>query len=256
VADRDPVGHSVALLRWLAEHEQPSFGVRELALDLGMQPSTVSRLLNKLVEERLVHRDSNGSFALGLEMSRLGSLATKKLDVRAIARPMLEQITAACNETSILGLYDSMRGEMVRVLGVNSTHPLAYVVRMNEWTQIYNGASGLGILAFLPEAEQAVIVKRAVAAATPETPWLQEAALSAELAAIAERGYARTHGQRVPGAVSISAPIIDGTRTVIGDVILTLPEFRADPAEEPELAKLVVKAASAISDTLAGRVST
>lgn len=251
---RDPLGRALEVLRWMAEQPAPYCGVREAAKALDMQPSTVSRILAVMHEQRLVRRDpDSGGYAPGLELIRLGLLSSTKLDIRRSARPHLEAIVRACNESVFLALYDSARQEMLRVDTVTSSHPLRYVVEMDRWTEIYRGASGLGIAAFLPPTEREEVLATAEAHAGPEEPWLRRDQLRPMLDQIRARGYACTHGRRIPGAVGMAAPIFDAGGRVVGDVILTVPEVRFGEHEESVLAEHVIKAASAITAEIGGR---
>jgi DNA-binding IclR family transcriptional regulator len=242
---RDPVGRVFQVLRHMVEQPQGEFGVREIAKCCGMQPSTVHRALASLVDEGLVERLDGDTYKVGLELLRLGNLAQKKVDVRTVARPELHSIVEACNETVLLGLYDPRKRLMVRVDSVQSQHPLRYVFDLFQWTEIHRGASGLAILAHLPAAERAEILRQAEN--DTNTPWVGKAAAETELAEIRQQGYAITHGRRVPGAVGIAAPIFDHRSRVIGDLIMTVPQQRYTDKLGKQYVDLIVSAARRIS---------
>jgi DNA-binding IclR family transcriptional regulator len=252
---RDPLGNSIRILRWVAEQERDVVGVREVATALDMQPSTASRLLGALAEERLVVQDARtGGYSIGLELLRLGKLAEGKLDIRTIARPHMQRLVDDQGETIVLGLYDRVRREMLRVEKLEGSQPLRYVIEMEQWTEIFRGASGLGILAFLPEGEQEEPLVMADAEASDAEPWLRRDALSRELARIRLSGYACTQGRRLPGAAAISAPIFDHEGRVSGDIIMTVPEVRFRDEDERRLATAVLETAAAITVDSGGRV--
>lgn len=251
---RDPLGRGLQIVRYLVEHPSTHLGVREIAKALEMQPSTVSRLLAALHRERFVQRDSvSGGYMPHLEFMRLGLLTAQKLDIRSIARPYMEGIVAACNESVFLGMYDPAVGEMLRVENVQSSNPLRYVVETDRWTEIYRGASGLGIMAFLPPAEREAILARAEEHASDAEPWLRRERLEPLLESIREQGYALTHGRRKEGAVGMAAPIFDASGRVIGDMILTLPELRFSAEIEHVLVTHVMDAADAITREIGGK---
>lgn len=237
----------------MAEQSAPFVGVREIATGLAMQPSTVSRLLASLSEERLVRRDPRtGGFAPGLELMRLGVLASQKLDIRAVARVHMRTLVDHCNESSFLGLYDSSRQELFRVETVSSSRPLRYVVEMDQWTKIYLGASGLGVLAFLAKPQRELGIRLADAAAGPDRPWLRREEFEPMLDKIRSQGYAMTFGLRIPDAVGVSAPVFAEDGRVLGSVILTVPKVRIAEHDQDELARLIVETASAITRDIGG----
>ncbi len=244
---REPIRRTLIVLDWLCRQPQNWVGVLEIAAGLGMQPSTISRLLKELQELGLVRRDpASGRYGVGLELVRLGALATAKLDIAVIARPHLAALTAASGESSYLGLYDPGRRQMMRVETVPSPNPLRYVVAMHQWVDVVRGASGKAILAFLPPGEAQEIVDDLVPS-TEATPFLEQ------LAGIRARGYACTRGQRTPGAVGVGAPIFDSRGEVAGDVFITIPESRFDPASESRLGELVLTAAQQVTRDIAGK---
>jgi DNA-binding IclR family transcriptional regulator len=85
-----------------------------------------------------------------------------------------------------------------------------------------------------------------------ERTMVNAADLEAEAARIRARGYAYSQGQRSRGAVGFGAPLFDAAGDVFGDVCITIPEGRFDPAQEPKLGGLRVAAAADITADLQG----
>jgi DNA-binding IclR family transcriptional regulator len=100
-------------------------------------------------------------------------------------------------------------------------------VQLNQWLPIHWGASGLAILAFLPENEQRAIVDGGLLTAQTERTITDPPTLHRELKKVRKRGYACSIGQRILGAVGISAPIWNSSGDVLGDVMLTTRRSRA-----------------------------
>ena len=230
------------------------WGVRELGEHLELSPASAHRLLTALVENGLVeHSTTAGQYRLGSESFRLGLMLASHLDIRDVGTPVMAALVAQCNETAFLGMYDSMRMEVMFVGAVNSSHPLRYVVPLNEWFPVHAGASGLSIMAFLPKAEQQRIVAiKGLAALTPKTI-TEPDVLGKELTRVRSRGYAISVGHRNLGAVAIAAPIFGTEGRVVGDLALSIPEPRFDRGTEKKLASLVMQHANEITARLAGR---
>lgn len=244
---RDQLGRAFRVLEWMAEQPDNSHGVRQIASALDMQPSTISRLMSQLSALGLARRDEETSrYALGLELVRLGALASAKVDLVSIARPQLIWLTGKIDENSYLCIYDSIGRRMMRVDRVPSSNPLRYEVSMNQWIDVIRGASGQAILAFLPREEIA-----AIAAEGSSGVSLTDSVLHGlERARI--DGYVCTRGQRTPGAVGIGSPIFDSRGKVAGDVFITIPESRFESSREQELGELVRTAAMRITEGIAG----
>jgi len=250
---RDPLGRAFDVLRFLAEAPGQYQDVSHIALSLESQQSTISRLLSTLRETGTVEREgSNGGYRVGWEIIRIANLATAKLDYVDIASPLIQELSAEFNETAFFALYSSERRQMIRISTAATTQPLRYFVAMNEWTEIFRGASGLAILAFLPQEERSAIVETAHSFASEREPWLDRDKLESFLAEVRDLGFAKTQGRRIAGAVGIAAPVFDSRGRVIGDVIMTSPEERAPLATQDRIAEAVCSAAAKLSARITG----
>ena len=80
------------------------------------------------------------------------------------------------------------------------------------------------------------------------------ARLTAELDAVADRGWAGDVAEFLPGVASIAAPVQSHDRTVLGAVAITGPVERicANGSPRPELAGHVMQSAFTISRELGG----
>lgn len=257
MATRDPLGHSLLLLRWMAEQPETWFGVRDVASRLDMSPSSVSRLLGRLADEDLLKQDAqNGRYALSLELMRLGRLVADKLDITAIARQHLQHVSDLTNETVFLGLYDPARRQMLLALMSAASQPLTYTLQLNSWLELFRGASGLSILAFLPPEQRDALVGLAEADARDDEPWLSRESIQADMAEIRHKGYGLSHGHRLRGAIGVSAPVFDVEGNVVASVTLTIPDVRWADHDETEVSELVVACAASITRELGGHTST
>jgi DNA-binding IclR family transcriptional regulator len=211
-----------------------------------MPASTVHRILSALEVEGLVRSDRDaGKYGVGLELFRLLWGATSRLPLASAALPVMQDLTAACGETSLLGVYDSQRKQLLYVSEVASLHPLRYVVPLYEWLPIHAGAAGLAILAYLPEHERVAVLQRPMPRITDSTITDRQR-LEDDLAKIRRRGYSLTRGQRIPGAVGVAAPVLGSDGTPLGAIGVTLPEQRFTAGMEGELSRLVVGAAQEV----------
>ncbi len=119
---------------------------------------------------------------------------------------------------------------------VDSSHPLDYRVDFNRPMSLLWGSSGRAILAFLPEER------------VPD-----EKRLMAELKQIREKGYAHSHGQRVPGAVGVLAPVFDQTGAIYGCLGFTVPEQRFHEDKLPQFIRSATTHAAQLSAALGKR---
>lgn len=244
----------IALLRLFADGSD-SLSIAEIAERLSLPPSTVHRLLVSLVEERFVERAARRRYAIGQEFSRIGAIAARRLNLRSLARPHLHEVQAATGETSVLGaLLDRPPGMMIADK-VDAVHTLRYRVPINVRRPLLWGSLGRAMLAWLePEDVQAAHAGAGNAPGSGDPP-PSAAALAGVLERVRRLGYAVSHGQAMPGAVGLAAPIFDAESRVVGAIGLTVPEFRFRRRDEARLAALLTERASRLSFSLGARRS-
>ncbi len=249
---RNPIARAFAILEWMVNADGAAWGLREIAKGTGMHPSTLYRVLSHLEAGGFVEQDpETDRYRLGLGFLRLAWKAADRNSVREVALPVLKRLMEETGETALLALYDPLRHEMLLAATVDSPHPIRQIRQVGEWLPVTAGATGLAILAFLPDAEQRAILARPLPAITPRTV-TDPAQLARALAHIRRQGYAITRGERTPGAVGIAAPIHGAAGACIGSVGITLPEQRFQPEDEGQQAERVITAARTISEQLHG----
>jgi DNA-binding IclR family transcriptional regulator len=252
---RTPALKVLKALTWIVQEQAPEVGVREMAVGLGVSPSTAHRLLSELARADFVkHHVHSGRYSLSLEFLRLAHLTIGHLSLQRVALTHMRRLTDACNETSLLGVYDSMRQEMMFLAIIESSHPLRYSIDLNKWLPIHVGASGFAIMAFLSEEKIATIVDRTRLVPLTSRSITERYRLEAELQKTRERGYAITRGQRTPDAVGLAAPIFGSNGEVVGDICLTLPESRYDSNSEDRIAELLKACANEVTKAIGGQV--
>jgi DNA-binding IclR family transcriptional regulator len=241
-ATRSPMERWIGVLNAFIQRDE--WGARELAASVGLSVTAAHRILHEMARTGLLSpTDRRGAFRVGPELARLAVLIAERLNVRGIARPILESTAAAIGETVILALYSRERGQFWAVDAAESSHTIRYIWEsLRTWNDLYRGASGKGILAFLPVEEREAIL---AALSEPEG-----SALRAAIDQARRQGYVISHGERFAGAVGVSAPIRDATGRVIGDLIGTWPDNRTDSAKEASAARAIVDATNRVSAAL------
>lgn len=235
----------LALLRAAAEFEGP-VSIKAMALKLGLAQSTVHRMFDLLVAEGFMRQDPQSrQYSIGAEFYRVATLVAASHSFGDFAGPTLAGLTADTGETAAFALYLNGTGQMVFTSVSDSPHALRYRLDSHERMPVVWGASGLAILAFLPEQERTAIAAAAgpspVTGAAPDPE-----ALERRLAEIRATGWAWSQGEKIPESVGIAAPVMSAGR-VTGCVALTIPSVRFDPAVLARYGELVMNAAGALS---------
>lgn len=243
------------MTRWLLVLEafatRSEWGIRDLAAETGLSRSSVHRIVREMTTLGLLApAPQAGRSEVGPALTRLALELTDRVDVVRVARPILEDLRDVTGETAILTLYDRGRRRFRAVTAAESAHPIRYIWgSLQDWNDVHLGASGKGILAFLPLAEQEAIVNALVDPIGGASS-ASKAELRAALKVARTNGYVVSRGDRFAGAVGVSAPIRDAAGRIVGDVLLGWPDNRNDAAKEHAAAQAAVGAAERISAEL------
>ena len=246
---KSPMARWVRVLEAFAEEGE--WGVRELARSTAIPRSAAHRILHDMVALGLLApADDPGRFRVGADLARIGLLVAEHLDVRRVGRPFLERASATIGETVVLALYDRGRRQFSAVDAVETSHPIRYLWEsLRDWSDLHLGASGKGILAFLPPDEQAAILDRLPDPIPGRTP-RPKSRLRRELESARRRGYVVSHGERFEGAVGVAAPVREARGRVVGDLIATWPDNRTSDDKEAAAGDVVRAAADDLSRRL------
>lgn len=245
------VARVALLLRVLAEAPGEST-LGDLAARLRLPVSTTHRLLALLQEQGFVERGADQrTYRPGLEFLRVGGLVSSRAQLTDVAEPFMRAVVETCDETCLLSVYlPHSRSSMIAKV-IYGSHPLRYVATLYQPSSLVWGATGLGILAFLPQAVIDDLVPReGPSPATGKAVRLP--ALRRDLATIRERGYACTRGQKIAGAVGLSAPVFNATG-VVAALCITVPDTRFQAPMELRLARLLKQQAERFSAALGWR---
>jgi DNA-binding IclR family transcriptional regulator len=202
------LGKAARLLRLLADH--PDSAVPALAVLLGEPRPTVYRLIQDLAVLDYVEEGPRpGTYRLGLELFRLGSLVALHFDARQAAAPVLNEIHTALEETVDLVIR---RGhEAVCIERVEGLRIRSMALQLGGSLPLHLGAGPRVLLAFQPREywdEYFADVK--LEPRTPLTPTTKAAHL-ALLEEARHLGYAISDEDVTVGISSVGAPIFDHT---------------------------------------------
>ncbi len=200
--------------------------IAEIAEFLEVHHSTALRFLHTLRNHGFVHELPDHRYRLGAAMFRLGFQALDGLELRSVARPAMERLSAATGETVHLGSLED--GDVVYIEKIESQHPVRTVSRIGAIATLHCAGVSKAILAFLPEAErQALLASHELVRRTDHTLTSREA-LEADLALSRERGYVLDDEENEPGIHCVSAPIFSGDGEVAGSMSVSTPISRID----------------------------
>jgi DNA-binding IclR family transcriptional regulator len=214
---------ALTLLDGLAEGPRT---LDQLAERVGVHKSTVLRLLRTLEAHRFVQRDGIRYYRLGTALFDLAHRALEDRDVRRLVEPALRDLNAATGHTVHLASYEG--GEVVYIDKFESRHPVRMYSRIGKRAPLHCTAVAKVLLAALPEPRRRVLAtSMSYPRLTANTITGPEAYL-AELARVAECGYAVDNAEHEDFIHCVAAPIRGTGGEVLAAMSLSVPEVILD----------------------------
>lgn len=246
-ADNGTVNRVLRILTRFAEKER--WGLNELSRSLNLPRGTTHRLLNLCKPLNFVTQDEDGHYMPGIELYRLAGRLASEIPINQIADPILQELRDRTDETVLLTLLVRNELKMFFSLSASPAHPLRYRIEKNRLEPLSWGATGRTLLAFLSQEEIDRILERAEPSPLDGRP-LDPDELLQSLETIRRDGYAASYSQRAPGAYGLAVPFFDARGEVRGNLTLTIPDFRFDPARQDELVALLREGAATLTRRL------
>lgn len=224
-------------------------GVSEIARSRGLPKSAVHRILGTLVQTGFVERDEvSGRYRLGPRAVDLGIVAMGTADVRAVALPIMQELSRRTGETVTLSML--VGRERVYVSQVEGPKTVRMTVKLGARFPLYAGASGRAILAALSQAERDAYLETVELRPITGETITSRARLEEELTRVRELHYAASAGERDPWAAAVAAPLVATRGRVIGSISVCGPRQRIGPAEVTKYGAAVAEAAATLSAEL------
>jgi DNA-binding IclR family transcriptional regulator len=216
-----------------------------------MAKSTVHGMTSALEEMGALVRDVRSKrYTLGFTLIELGRAAHSQVDLKALARPAMENLMETTHTSVFLGV---LNGEHVTILDVvESRSELKITSPIGTTIPLMAGAVGKVLLSRMEE-EQAhrLIRKRGFTKYTANT-LMDPEAYWREIRLVRETGYATDDEEYILGVRAVASPVLEESH-LMG--VLWAVGFKAGLNEESmkSLIAETVKAAEAINEKIRGR---
>ncbi|MDO5642782.1 MAG: IclR family transcriptional regulator, partial [Paracoccus sp. (in: a-proteobacteria)] len=241
-----PVERAFKLLRHIASGGRCR-NAAATARELGLNRTTLIRLLHTLEAERMIETDDDGaSWQLGPGMLTLAADALKSRDLVRLAQPIMARLAADLGLSSHLGILDGR--EIIYLLREAPNAHLVSNIREGSRLPAHATTVGRVLLGWLPAEE----LQRRYAGAqlsihTGKTaPDL--AALASQIAHDRARGTAWSAGNYEHGIGSCAAPVFDHRARVVAALNVTGPESSFVP--DTDLARQIEAGVRAAAENL------
>ncbi|WP_102348644.1 IclR family transcriptional regulator [Bacillus sp. Marseille-P3661] len=217
----------------------------ELATELGLGKSTVSRLLSTLASEGFVKKNKETNrYRLGFSILTLSNVLTANLEIHQEAVPELQQLVNKVNETAHLVLLDQQ--EVVYLQKIECDQPVRITTKVGSKNPLHCTSSGKVILAYKSPTFVDEILNSGLEKFTNYTI-IKPDILKDEFERIKQIGYAVSNEEYIVGVCSIAAPIFNHNNEIIAAINIVGPVQRMNRKTIPKYAKEVKASAEHIS---------
>lgn len=230
--------------------EEPKLTLTNLKEKTGIGISSLQRFLNTLVSEGfLIRNEKTKQYQLGLSLLYLGKLVEQESSILTVAQPILKELSQQLNESLSMSIIDANQRKCI--LNFESTSPLTARNNVGDTSPLYAGASAKALLAFFSEEELENYLNTIDLKKITDNTITNRELLKENLREIRHNCYAISKNERVPGACSISAPILlNNQRKPLASISIIIPEIRFNNYELDDLISLILEARHAIEKQL------
>ncbi len=213
------------ILREVSTSEN-GIGVNAIAKKIGLAKSTTSRILSTLEEWNVVERTAENQFVIGPGMLRLVENQPLTATLKALVRPVIEQISAETGEATLLVVLDGNEA-----LYLDSV-PGNYAVQVREWVgekvPLNLTSGGKLLLAYAGQPFIDDYLAKPLASHTANSV-SDPAKLKTQLELIRDRRFAITDGEYDDEVAGITMPVQNDEGEVVAAITVYGPTFRLRP---------------------------
>ncbi len=228
---------------------QPSQRVPDLTRLLGLNKSTVYRLLQALGAVDLVRRDDDtGAYRLGPAVLDLASCFLSTVDLGVEARPILQAFAIEHGESVNMAVLDDI--DAVRIDNVRGTKTPQLVSSLGLRIPVYCSAAGKALVFDHTEAQLRDLLRRSDLKKLTQHTMVEPDAFVQRMQRERKQGWTLNDEESEIGMRVIGAPIRNHAGAIVAAVSVSAPTFRLPDRDVPALGKAVRNLAGRVSEAL------
>jgi DNA-binding IclR family transcriptional regulator len=181
-------------------------GNNQIAERTGLAKSTVSRLTFTLCDKGfLEYRAENNKYRLTMAVISLGYAGLAQMDVRRIARPLMQALAEHTQASVNFGVRDRLNMVYIDTYRNTST----YAVQLDVGSEIFIGTTSMGraYLAAVDEERREALLEQIRIRNGDTWPVIKEA-VDRELISYREKGYCLSLGEWRPESHAVAVPLV------------------------------------------------
>ena len=246
------VERTLDLLKMFGRHG-PDLTAAELTERLAMPRSVVVRMLATLEQAGFVERapDNARRFRIGLAACEVGAQYFSGNPLLRSAEEVLHRLADDTGYTAYLG---TMHGPEVVILALREGRtPVRFIWHAGDRLPVATTALGKAMLMHMDRARIDAILGNGALPGLTEGSLRTRAALDAQLAAHAERGWISANEESFPGVFAVGAAVLDPAGVPVAGLSLSFLHSSTDAEQIAANGAAVAEAARAVSRRLGPR---
>ncbi|SDG81744.1 IclR family transcriptional regulator [Pelagibacterium luteolum] len=230
----------LAILNLFSE-DKLTWTADEVVAATGYSRPALYRYVKIMKDAGLLVADSRFGFTLGPRIVELDYLLRRSDPLMVHGVPEIDSLAKCCPGNAllvrwygskILCVYSAHSGE-----GINTSY------HRGRPMPLARGAIGRSILAYLPKARLAKLVKSRVDEFAAVGFGATEDEIISNFSRIRNDGFAVAYGEVTPGVVGIAAPVLDAKRSPVASVCVTVLGSQLDAGQIEEISEKVRESA-------------
>lgn len=195
---------------------KPALSIPELVSLTGYNKTTVRRILYSLETSGFVEKVSEKRFQLSLLLFQMGSVVLGRFDLRAVARPVMTELSSRLQKTIYLFIKNGCTATCIDICEPN-TPILIKQFSVGESLPLHVGGGPFSMLAFssekcVNETVDAINASSAVQVNMHERNFMERLNFTREF------GYSVSVEDVLPGVAAVGSPIFNQNNEIIGAI--------------------------------------
>jgi DNA-binding IclR family transcriptional regulator len=228
---------------------EPELTGTQLCHKLGLNKSTVHRLTGMIERRGFLKRDpATRAYSLGPAILGFTRLVLAQHDLGAVSRPHMQDLRDRTDETVTINIRVGM--QRVCIAQVESRHELRMRLDIGNPIPLYCGAASKILLASMKPDQIEEYLRITKLRAMGPGSIRSVKVLRADLGKIRDNGYSMSREERIPGGITLAAPIRDASGEIVASLSVYGPIMRVTQERLTSWVPLVTETAKAISSGL------
>jgi len=209
----------------------PKLSIKQIGDLTNMTRNRITRLIGTLTHMGYIMEGFESStFTPGPKLMVLGNIFETNQNLVLVARSILRELALKTGESATFYIREGR--ERVVFAREEGTQAIRFSVSVGQRMDLHAGAAGKVLLAYAPEVERDIILKKGPLPRFSPQTITNPTRLLKELAQIKSGGYAISRGERNPDAFGLAVPVFEREDQMIGAISIAGPITRLTAESE------------------------